>query len=622
MKTTIKKTTIITLTLMLFFVMSGIDSKAITGDLTASFGTNMPAGFYVVPAGNNIYVPAGATFTIDNGVVIKFENTSYLETFAGSRLTIMENTEFRFMTDGSFRINGDFIVEGTPATPVRFKEEPSNIGYSWDGIIFDTCTIDTVIINHAEIMETEKTNWGSFVETSGALCVSNSTFVVFQVNQTMFKHNEVAGFGGGICLSNSGCANGFMINGSRFIENHAHKAGGGIFFKSNFTNFTMVMNNLTGNHARYGGGLFLNNAATGTVDIDNNEFIDNSAYYDGGGCVLTGNVVKLEIIKNLFDHNHANNHDGGGIMFKSFFHVNPIIMLLNTFSYNTARDGAGVCSKNEIGTEKKYLNNLFLHNDASDLGGAIYCEFGYNFLNNTITENTGVIGTGGIYATTNTVGADGIANNILWQNSPTQVCPLLSGGGDYPNFYYSDIENTGMTAIAFANGNINSDPQFNNPATNDYHIQSSSPCIETGEPGFAPNTYFPSWRTDLDMTARIKGTDIDMGAFEIFTKVPIAFGKTKTTAKINQSNTGNTNMSVYPNPAITNVTVSINTGNSTVASIDLVDLNGKTIKKLSTGLLNEGNNIQNFKLNDIKGGIYFIRVIGDDINFVHKLVIQ
>ncbi|MCK4654592.1 MAG: hypothetical protein KAU01_09100, partial [Candidatus Cloacimonetes bacterium] len=42
---------------------------------------------------------------------------------------------------------------------------------------------------------------------------------------------------------------------------------------------------------------------------------------------------------------------------------------------------------------------------------------------------------------------------------------------------YSDIED-GWTGT----GNINSDPMFVNPGSGDYHLQSTSPCIDAGDP--------------------------------------------------------------------------------------------------------------------------------------------
>ena len=64
-------------------------------------------------------------------------------------------------------------------------------------------------------------------------------------------------------------------------------------------------------------------------------------------------------------------------------------------------------------------------------------------------------------------------------------------------------------------GNISSDPLFVNAGTNDYHLSSSSPCIDTGD---SSGCY--SGQTDIDGEDRILDGDgdqtatVDMGADE------------------------------------------------------------------------------------------------------------
>ena len=57
-------------------------------------------------------------------------------------------------------------------------------------------------------------------------------------------------------------------------------------------------------------------------------------------------------------------------------------------------------------------------------------------------------------------------------------------------------------------GNITNDPAFVNPAGGDFHLQSASPCINSGD-----NLYV-SQATDYDGNPRIAGLAADMGAYE------------------------------------------------------------------------------------------------------------
>ncbi len=119
--------------------------------------------------------------------------------------------------------------------------------------------------------------------------------------------------------------------------------------------------------------------------------------------------------------------------------------------------------------------------------------------------NDGSDGEGaGAYADSNTV----ITNSIVWGSSPDQLV-----GQDCNNVTYCDI---GGSICSGMNGNISADPCFvdpNNPAPNlrDYHLLSSSPCINTGDPNHPidPN------ETDIDGQPRVIGGRIDMGADEV-----------------------------------------------------------------------------------------------------------
>jgi trimeric autotransporter adhesin len=66
--------------------------------------------------------------------------------------------------------------------------------------------------------------------------------------------------------------------------------------------------------------------------------------------------------------------------------------------------------------------------------------------------------------------------------------------------------------------------------------------------------------------------------------------------------------SVYPNPAKERVNLAITSGFNQKATISITDINGKTVKQIST-TLNAGDNYINLDINSLASGSYFIRLI-------------
>jgi hypothetical protein len=151
------------------------------------------------------------------------------------------------------------------------------------------------------------------------------------------------------------------------------------------------------------------------------------------------------------------------------------------------------------GTYHGTLNNCTVISNRSQFGGGAYL----GTLNNcTLADNDAFYSGGGASGST-------LNNCIAYFNT--------SGTADPNCGYYSDpftnypcFLNYSCTYPLPTNGicNITNDPAFVNPAAGDYHLEPSSPCINSGK-----NSYVTA-STDLHGNPRIRGGTVDIGAYE------------------------------------------------------------------------------------------------------------
>ncbi|MEK6674280.1 MAG: right-handed parallel beta-helix repeat-containing protein [Planctomycetota bacterium] len=170
------------------------------------------------------------------------------------------------------------------------------------------------------------------------------------------------------------------------------------------------------------------------------------------------------------------------------------------------------------GPSPTFTNCLFHGNKAGE-GGVIAVRIGSPiFAHCTMTGNQGTVGIGG--AIHDIEGHAVIRNSILWNDLAAQ------GGNEIANgaIAVSTVAYTDLMGGFTGTGNINADPLFVSPATANYSIQSTSPCINVGQ-----NSALPADVGDLDwdgnltellptalnLLARKLQFVVDMGANEI-----------------------------------------------------------------------------------------------------------
>ena len=269
-----------------------------------------------------------------------------------------------------------------------------------------------------------------------------------------------------------------LVKGFTFTHGNAgphwFSAGGGL--RLNASSPTVTGNVFTGNNAGVGGGIYLTNS---NAMIAGNTISNNVVIASGGAikCDESSPTISGNIITNNFSHGDS----AGMNVFASYpgpLVVNPLIS--NNHSTHTQGGGSAIMM---------WLSGLTV-------------------INSTITANIG----------------GGISDLEAWTNQLVITNSIVSGNtgaldvGDnhlYGAFSGAVVSYSNIGTNSYASpgpGVISADPQFVNVLAGDFHLQATSPSVNTGS-----NAAVPAFATtDLDGNARMLGT-VDMGAYEYAT---------------------------------------------------------------------------------------------------------
>lgn len=319
-----------------------------------------------------------------------------------------------------------------------------------------------ILIGSLFIIDGNEDNISNTIIEGGARRGSNA--IIFESGETEAAQligftitGGTAGLGGGIhCSSSSSPTLSHLI----VTGNHANAEGGGLYCQSSeltITNTIFINNDAEGS----GGGLHGDNCTLTMRDVIISENISGG---HGAGIYLTGGITDIrntQIYGN--DIIGSSGYYGGGIHDDSITSIYDHVSISDNTTLSDAGGGMYCKSNAEL------INATFSGNEANGMASAIY-----------FTETYAVM-----------------QNCIVWGNIPNNgIAQVVSSSSANVFVHYSNVE-YGWLGEGINNIDIN--PMFTDPISNDYSLQQNSPCIDAGNPDI--EYYDPD------------GTQNDMGAF-------------------------------------------------------------------------------------------------------------
>lgn len=320
-------------------------------------------------------------------------------------------------------------------------------------------------------------------------------------------------------------------------------------------------------------------------------------FCEGGGILIaySSPVIQDNIIKfneAITTGSGITSAGGGGIRLGD---GNPRI-LHNVIMYNRGLYGAGIVV-NYSGVLIK--NNLIYGNYGSTSygsGAGIWINNNLTTVpkiieNNTVANNTGSTGTGGVYMYSGTSYVT-LRNNIIWGNSP--VTQILGGN---PTVVYNNVQGGYNGA-----GNIDVYPGF---ADTNYILSPSSLCIDKGDSSTVYNDPADSLNP-VQARYPSKGTvRNDMGAYggpgaKIFTFSLIGVKNIK-----QHTPNGYLLGQNYPNPFNPTTVITYILPKAEFVTLTVYDAAGREVKQLVNSLLQSGMHEAQFNASGYASGVYF-----------------
>ena len=371
-------------------------------------------------------------------------------------------------------------------------------------------------INGGDVLLTGNTISGNTADLGGGgICTvdSSPTIIGNVISGNTSDDGESRGYGGGACCIGSGSP---IIDGNT-ISGNAARGSTGISCTDD-VHAVIKRNEITANTTTAGGTGGLYCGSTRACTIAGNTISGNTSNSDGGGLRLTG-YAAATATNNTIEGNSAD--EGAGIYLSARA---SHLVANNRVLSNTARyEGGGIYNDGDL-TRPVFRTNTIMGNSAGT-GGGMYMEQRYKaalLAGNIICENAAASDGGGVSCTKGSLdiiactiafnsagsGRGGGINGNEW--GTTVNCIVWGNGDDLTGGTPAYCCVTDPADAPEGSGSIAACPHFAAPGAGDYHLLPISPCIDAGDPAYAPAL----GEMDIEGNPRVIGSAVDMGAYE------------------------------------------------------------------------------------------------------------
>ena len=382
-----------------------------------------------------------------------------------------------------------------------------------------------------------------------------------------------------------------------YIRADGYHLQDGIYIGHN-ANYNIVYGNTISNwgHACVG----VENLEHPTETCNNNEVYGNimtapNTNYNRGFFTDAGNTTDMcaynKIYMNLIQNTTVRNQIHGN---NNEVYYNLIINVVDNPNYGQSYLAQGIsifAAEGQICHDNIVYNNIIFNTD--DIGLTILDNEGWGVKENNLIRNNIICNFGGDYGIRitdwgyETVKGNTYQNNLIYKSGVSNVIYYRGSTMSVSTFNGENGNNDDVIE-----NNIQLDPLFTDPLSNDFTLQSISPAIDAGmDVGLTQ---------DFDGNYVPQGSAPDIGAYEyLFTGVDERSGGIQSMYRLYQNS---------PNPFNSTTRISYCIPGSCYVTLAIYDISGRTVQTLVNETQTAGSRSVNFDAGNLSSGVYFYRL--------------